>query len=1346
MKKLLRMHALLVLLVLSIMGARADTVTKSVTFTASDDAATLASYGAYTLEQDKISLAFQYAKVTSGYYQIGNYTGATFQATDATITKIEIEYNSGTLDKFDTALSGTSGWGQAGTFTDNSVLECSQTTVRLLNNNGSSGQIRVVKFTVTYEVDESAGGGSSEGGDATFVNSSDGDSDYQYNSFNFTVDPITFECNNGSKYGTGLAVQNDAVFTISAAEGYTITKIEFAVSGASYTYGDDPNTNGWFAHCATASTGTFAENLWTGSASSVTFTTKTDWWYWIELSNAKVYFVADAAPAVQSTVNINYKDPHTGNYSQYSTTKGSIQVDGQGYWYSSSYDPNNGYIGMTNGQTTKFTALDDAKILKIKFTDGTGWNSSTFQGALTPSVGSFTSDDTWEGEATEVTFTHGAGMYFTEAEVTYEGGQVYVTAPTFDPASGSVTKGTAVSITQPAAASIIYTLDGTDPTYEPLNGTVYSEAITINAKTTIKAIAVDANGNTSDVVTGEYKIFVAQPSFSPTDVDVVDGTAVTITQADAAYIVYTTDGTVPTYSPLNGTVYTEPVVINANTQFRAIAVDAEGNESDAAYKTYNVIKEYSSLGDVLTNAANNELVNLTLPAGTVLIAKYSNYAFIYNNNEERGAMVFNYNSNSKWPSTFGTTLTGTLRSKWIKTYWDFEETTTYPTAGEVTTVTPKVVTGAEAIASDNSNRYAYIQMDGTFDKDAQTFTAKDGTVFNFYPQTIFGIDWTVVESGDYTLRALMASNYGNSGIAANGQYKLGIVEPVEQSFVAIEETTYPTLAELKAAGSIGTLKIEAPYQVQVMYNVGPFGQTYLWDGETGFFMFGDGENALSATDKQIITSGKITTYTDAYSNRSFKSEKDLVVENATEWIAPVEKETISNLSDAAKYMRLHGKVTSTTNTYTGIKSYLLQLDNGNTRSINNKVGFTYDFEAIEGVDGTFDMLLTWENYAYELVPLDANFFVADETFEPATVLFNETFAAFNGTGGRDNTLGGSVAGTKPAASDFDNDCTFDTNVFEGSESAKLGTTSKNGTITTPAIALTGEGTLSFNMAGWADTKTNSVTVTLTGATFYDASTTKTIDAVNGHWMTTYLDVIDGTGNVTIQFSGRRFFLDDIKVVSGLSELAEVNVGTTGYATLYYSDRNLVVPDGVEVTTHAVVDGSLQATNTLKYGDVIPAGTGVVLFDNFTSSALIYQFATYREAAEAPALANANNMLKGSDEAALTVGDNADDVFYMLSKGQGENAGKIGFYYANGCPNGEAFTNGAHKAYLCVPAALASAYGFAFDGTTVDAINEVNVNALTENDEVYTVTGVRVQNVNSLQRGIYVVNGKRVAVK
>ena len=39
---------------------------------------------------------------------------------------------------------------------------------------------------------------------------------------------------------------------------------------------------------------------------------------------------------------------------------------------------------------------------------------------------------------------------------------------------------------------------------------------------------------------------------------------------------------------------------------RIHVTDAEGNESDAAYKTYNVIKEYSSLGDVLTNAANNE--------------------------------------------------------------------------------------------------------------------------------------------------------------------------------------------------------------------------------------------------------------------------------------------------------------------------------------------------------------------------------------------------------------------------------------------------------------------------------------------------------------------------------------------------------------------------------------------------------------------------------------------------------------------------------------------------------------------------------------------------------------------
>ena len=90
--------------------------------------------------------------------------------------------------------------------------------------------------------------------------------------------------------------------------------------------------------------------------------------------------------------------------------------------------------------------------------------------------------------------------------VVYVDGAVTPTCstPTFDPEAGSVVKGTLVSIsTTPADATIYYTTDGSDPTE---NSNVYSDPIEITEATTIKAYAVKADYEDSEVATAEYTI------------------------------------------------------------------------------------------------------------------------------------------------------------------------------------------------------------------------------------------------------------------------------------------------------------------------------------------------------------------------------------------------------------------------------------------------------------------------------------------------------------------------------------------------------------------------------------------------------------------------------------------------------------------------------------------------------------------------------------------------------------------------------------------------------------------------------------------------------------------------
>lgn len=77
-----------------------------------------------------------------------------------------------------------------------------------------------------------------------------------------------------------------------------------------------------------------------------------------------------------------------------------------------------------------------------------------------------------------------------------------VRAPSFSPADGNFSTTTlSVTITAEAGAQIRYTTDGTDPT--TTTGSVYSSAISINASTTIKAIAVK-DGFASGVVSKAY--------------------------------------------------------------------------------------------------------------------------------------------------------------------------------------------------------------------------------------------------------------------------------------------------------------------------------------------------------------------------------------------------------------------------------------------------------------------------------------------------------------------------------------------------------------------------------------------------------------------------------------------------------------------------------------------------------------------------------------------------------------------------------------------------------------------------------------------------------------------------
>ena len=230
----------------------------------------------------------------------------------------------------------------------------------------------------------------------------------------------------------------------------------------------------------------------------------------------------------------------------------------------------------SNGTLT-FTA--PANITKIVLA------GSTVGGfTVTAGDGEFSSG-TWTGDAAMVTLKATATEKINTITVTYTAASVEM--PTFSPGAGAVEKGTEVTIsTETAGANIYYTTDGTTPSS---SSTAYDSENkpTINAATTIKAIAIKG-GDASLVATAEYTIKkVATPTFSVAAGTVFAGTPVELaTTTDGATIHYTTDGTDPTAS---SPTYSSAISIDADMTIKAIAVKAKWDDSDMASAAYTVL-------------------------------------------------------------------------------------------------------------------------------------------------------------------------------------------------------------------------------------------------------------------------------------------------------------------------------------------------------------------------------------------------------------------------------------------------------------------------------------------------------------------------------------------------------------------------------------------------------------------------------------------------------------------------------------------------------------------------------------------------------------------------------------
>ena len=170
--------------------------------------------------------------------------------------------------------------------------------------------------------------------------------------------------------------------------------------------------------------------------------------------------------------------------------------------------------------------------------------------------------------------------YIKSIEITYTpSSSSSVAAPTFSADSKSFSDKFDLTLSAGSdAAKIMYTTDGTTPSYKNGVGELYEAPISITHSTTVKAIAVSSKGEESAVVTNEYKLELPAPIISEATKTFTTPFTVSLsTEATAAEaILYTLDGTVPSRENKATEIYTKPIQISATTTLKAVSYATNG--------------------------------------------------------------------------------------------------------------------------------------------------------------------------------------------------------------------------------------------------------------------------------------------------------------------------------------------------------------------------------------------------------------------------------------------------------------------------------------------------------------------------------------------------------------------------------------------------------------------------------------------------------------------------------------------------------------------------------------------------------------------------------------------------
>ena len=214
----------------------------------------------------------------------------------------------------------------------------------------------------------------------------------------------------------------------------------------------------------------------------------------------------------------------------------------------------------------------------------------------------------------------------------------------------------------------------------------------------------------------------------------------------------------------------------------------------------------------------------------------------------------------------------------------------------------------------------------------------------------------------------------------------------------------------------------------------------------------------------------------------------------------------------------------------------------------------------------------------------------------------------------------------------------------------------------------------------------------------------------------YAQCADGQSNCFVTWSYEAKSEMSIVPVADIDITLNAGGDEHTYATLYVP-FGVTLPDGVDAYVVSSTEDDSHAT-TEKIGKNIPAATPVILRGTATSIT-----ATIEDVDPI-----GTNLLKGT-YTERTLGEN--DVVLGNSTTKG-----IGFYKSS------AATLGANKAYLNLSGSPVKGFVLDFDDDAT-GIEKTLSNSPLKSENIYNLAGQRIQ---KMQKGLYIVNGKKVLVK